>query len=81
MSQSTTERAQYVFSVKEFSDGAPWIMLEAREEGLSTLGDGFLGLELRNGVPIGDAEKLAQLLRQIVLNVAFTSFAKNKFDR
>jgi hypothetical protein len=27
MTQSRTERARYVFAVKEFGDGTPWVML------------------------------------------------------
>jgi hypothetical protein len=46
MTQSRTERASYIFAVKEFGDDAPWIMLERSGKGLEVVGNGFIGLEL-----------------------------------
>jgi hypothetical protein len=77
MDQSHTERGNYVFAVKEFGDGTPWIMLEPSGERLNVLGNGFLGFDLRHGVAIKDAERLAELLRQMVLSVSFTSLTKD----
>jgi hypothetical protein len=81
MTKSETERAQYVFAVKEFSDGTPWIMPEPSGEGLGVLENGFLGFDLRNGTAIRDAEKLAELMRELVLSVSFTSFTKGGCSR
>ncbi len=41
-----TERARYVFGVKAFADGKPWIYLEPLKDQLSILRDGFLGFDL-----------------------------------
>lgn len=76
MTQSKTERARYVFSVKEFGDGAPWIMLERSGTGLDVLGDGFVGLELTEGTSLQEAETLAATLRRSVSAVTFTSFLR-----
>jgi hypothetical protein len=81
MTKSETERVQYVFAVKEFGDGTPWIMLEPSGERLGVLGNGFLGFDLRNGTAIQDAEKLAERLRQMVLSVSFTSFPEGGSSR
>lgn len=74
MTQSKTERASYVFSVKEFGDGAPWIMLERSGKGLEVVGNGFIGLELTKGTSLQEAEILAATLRRSVTAVAYTKF-------
>lgn len=76
MAESSTDRARYVFSVKEFGDGTPWIMLERGGSSLAVLGGGFLGLELKKGTSMNQAEKIAQLLRRSVQAVSYTSFNK-----
>jgi len=74
MTQSKTERASYVFAVKEFGDGKPWIMLERSGKGLEVVGNGFVGLELREGITLEEAERLAEMLRESVSAVSYTSF-------
>ncbi len=74
MRQSKTERARYVFAVKEFGDGVPWIMLERSGKGLDVLGNGFVGLELTEGTSLQEAEALAVSLRRSVSAVAYTKF-------
>ena len=76
MVQSNTDRARYVFAVKEFGDGTPWIVLERSGKGLAVLGDGFMGFELKEGISLKDAEKLAELLRDGIATVSYTSFQK-----
>jgi hypothetical protein len=76
VTQSKTERARYVFAVKEFADGTPWIMLEQSGEGLDVIGDGFMGFDLKEGTSLKEAEKLAELLRQGITTVSYTSFTK-----
>ena len=65
MTQATTERAEYVFTVKEFGDGTPWITLEPRHQSLKSLGNSFLGLELNEGSTLQKAEEIARYLNQI----------------
>jgi len=74
MTQSKTERVRYVFAVKEFGDGTPWIMLERSGKGLEVLGNGFIGLELTEGTSLQEAEALAAMLRRSVSTVAYTNF-------
>jgi hypothetical protein len=62
MVQSNTDRARYVFAVKEFGDGTPWIVLERSGKGLAVLGDGFIAFELREGISLKEAEKLSGTL-------------------
>jgi hypothetical protein len=74
MTQSKTERANYMFAVKEFGDGTPWIMLERSGKGLDVLGNGFIGFDLREGISLQEAENLADILRRNVSAVSYTSF-------
>jgi hypothetical protein len=74
MTQSKTERAKYVFAVKEFGDGTPWVKQERSGNGLEVLGNGFIGLELTEGTSFQEAEALAAILRRNVSAVAYTNF-------
>jgi len=76
MTQSTTQRAQYVFAVKEFGDGTPWIVLERSGKGLDVLGNGVFGFELKENTSLRDAERLAELLRDSVTVACYTSFIR-----
>jgi hypothetical protein len=38
------------------------------------LGDGFIGLEMRDDVSFEDVVKLAELLREKVARISYTSF-------
>ena len=60
MTRSTTQRARYVFTVKEFGDGTPWIVMERSGEGLDVLKNGVFGFELKEGTSLEDAETLAR---------------------
>jgi hypothetical protein len=76
MTESRTERAHYVFAVKEFADGTPWVMLEQSGNALAVLGDGFLGFDLNKGTSLQEAEKIARFLHQNIRSVSYTSFRK-----
>jgi hypothetical protein len=76
MTESRTDRAPYVFAVKEFGDGTPWIMLERSENALDVLGDGFLGFDLKEGTSLQEAEKIARFLRQNIRSISYTDFRK-----
>ncbi len=73
MSQSTTEHTNCTFSVSEHSDAHPWIMIETDRPGLRVLGNGFIGLQMRDGISFDDALKLAELLRDNVGAITYTS--------
>jgi len=72
--RAETERAEFVFAVKESGDGTPWIMCDPREGGLKALGDGFLGLRLREGTDIKQAEEIASYLNDQIDAISYTKF-------
>lgn len=74
MTQSKTERGKYVFVVKEYGDGTPWIMLERSGQGLDVFGNGFIGIDLNEGTTLQEAEALATALRRSVRAVTYTRF-------
>lgn len=69
-----TERSKYRFTVKEFGDGTPWIMLEPDGQDLACLGDGFLGLDLKPGHTLDDAQEVASFLNKHITTMAYTQF-------
>ena len=74
--QWKTARGEYVFTVKEFADGVPWIMLEQSGNGLDILDHGILGFDLKEGTSLQEAEVLAGLLRQSISGVSYTKLKK-----
>ena len=74
MSYATTERTTCTFTVKEYAGGVPFIMLELYAPGLKAFGDGFLSLELAEGVSMDEAKILVQQLNDQVEQVSFTKF-------
>jgi hypothetical protein len=73
MTQGATEQSNCTFSVSEHSDAHPWIMIETDRPGLRGLGNGFIGLQMREDISFDDASKLAQLLRDNVTAISYTS--------
>ncbi len=74
-----SESAGYSFSVTEYEDGTPWILLEPAGTStsggqLSVLGEGVLGLDMHEGVSFEEAKQLAEQLRGMVAGVRFTRF-------
>ena len=72
--KAKTDHAEFTFTVKEYEDGAPWIICEPLSSGLPALGDSFLGLRLRDEVTAKKAEEVAQLLRLHVRGISHTQF-------
>jgi hypothetical protein len=73
MTQSATEHANCTFSVSEHRDAHPWIMIETDRPGLRILANGFIGLQMRDEMSFDDAAKLAELLRDNVVAISYTS--------
>jgi hypothetical protein len=69
-----TDYSAFTFTVKEFGDGTPWIMCEEYQPGLPVLKDGYLGLRLREGTTIEQAQEIAEYLRDHVAGVSHTRF-------
>lgn len=70
-----SEIADYKFIVKEGNptyNGAPWLACEPENHELSIVGDGSLGLRLREGTTLEQAQELARLLQQRVAGLKYT---------
>jgi hypothetical protein len=68
-----TDRARHSFTVKEFGDGTPWIMLELLDgQELPVLRRGFLGLDLKEGTTYDQAKALAATLNESVISTSYT---------
>ncbi len=63
----------YVFVVKEYADGKPWIMMERRDQGLEVLKRAFIGFDSQDGTSSIEAEKLAAALNALIKNVSRTA--------
>ena len=70
-----TERAHYVFTVKEYNENQRWIRLENSREDLTPLKHGFIGLDLREGTSYEEAREIAGYLNECIANVTFTDVA------
>lgn len=77
---SSTEITEYVFTVKEGEasasgkDDAPvWLMCEPKTHELSIVGNkGFLGMRLKSGVRLDEAQEIARYLREHIVGVSYT---------
>jgi hypothetical protein len=74
---ASTERADYSFTVKEWDDGSPWIMLEPKREDLKILkpAKAFLGFDLMPGTSLEEAERIAHYLNSHIRSLACTTFS------
>lgn len=72
--RAKTDYSDFTFTVKEFGDGTPWIMCEADQPGLPVLKDGHLGLRLREGTTIEQAQEIAEYLRDNIAGISHTRF-------
>jgi hypothetical protein len=72
MFSSTTEKEKYVFRVKEYSDGTPFIMLEPENDDLTILQDGFLSFDLNEGSDLKEASEIAEYMNDNLDLVCFT---------
>lgn len=68
-----TERATFVFTVKEYHEGTPWIAFELlRGPELSILANGFLGFDLLEGTTLEQAKEIASFLNENIREVSYT---------
>ena len=68
-----TERARYIFNVKEFPDGQPWICMEPFDSVLTPLKSGFIGFDLADGTTLKQAEEIAAYLDSKLIRVSYTN--------
>ena len=72
-----TERAQYIFTVKEYDGGVPWLMLDLlRSPDIGILQKQMLGLDLRPGTTYDEARELANILNAKISHLTCTDLSK-----
>lgn len=71
-----TERARYIFTVKEGMDGRPWLALEPWDSELPALKDVLVGLDLEKGSSLEKAHELADRLNRAVEFVSWTKLPR-----
>jgi hypothetical protein len=67
-----TERGDFKFTVKESSDGTPWIAAEPSEKLLAAI-PGQLGFELKAGTSYEEAKSVAAFLNTHVAAITHTT--------
>ncbi len=69
-----TERGKFVFTVKEFADGTPWIMAEPTREAMPILDEAFIGFDLPDGTTFAQARKVAAFMNENLARISMTIF-------
>lgn len=74
-SQARTERGDFLFAVKEYGDGTPFIAAEPRRLTTTLVGgSAFLAFNLNLGVTMAQAQGVADYLNKNIDTVSFTIF-------
>jgi hypothetical protein len=68
----SAENAEFFFVVRLRENGAPWVVLQPKNEGLITL-KGEIGLDLYRGTSLGEAKQLARFLNSNIKSVRYKS--------
>jgi hypothetical protein len=77
MTKSDTKRGEFVFTIKEFADGTPWITAEPRDDkAVELFGEGFIGFDLPKGTDYTKAKAIARYLNENVKSLSLTNFEK-----
>jgi len=71
---ATTQRGNYIFTVKEYADGTPWIAMEPSGKAIEFPNEGFFGFDLRKGTNIQRAREIAKYLNNNISELSFTQF-------
>jgi hypothetical protein len=66
-----TERARYVFTVKESPSGRPWLYMDLLD-GISPLEHGFIGFDLEQGTSLDQAKEIANFINSKLVTVSYT---------
>jgi hypothetical protein len=74
-----TQCADFIFVVKEYHDGRPWIAFEPGSQGLTSI-KGSLGFDLKDGTTLEQAHEVARLLRQHIKALTQHVFVKQKYE-
>jgi hypothetical protein len=81
MTESRTEHANYLFRVKGYADGTPWICSEPRHKDIPILEHGFLWFSLPEGTTLNQAEHIAQFMNANLDDVNITLFDTHSMFR
>ena len=68
----SAENAEFFFVVRLRDNGAPWVVLQPKNEGLITL-KGEIGLDLYRGTSLGEAKQLARFLNSNIKSVRYAA--------
>jgi hypothetical protein len=66
----SVKSAEFLFVVRLAEDGAPWVALQPKHEGLADI-KGELGLELYRGTSLEEAKQLARFLNSNIKGVSY----------
>ncbi len=67
-----TKRAEYVFTVKEYVDGTPWIAFEPMNGEIEVLKGKMLGFDLQKGIDINKAKEITKFLNDNLSSLTCT---------
>jgi hypothetical protein len=70
-----TERARYIFSVKEAVNGDYFIALEPFDGNIELLKNGFLAFDLPKGINEEKAYQIAKYMDENIKSLAYTSIS------
>ena len=64
------EKAEFLFVERLRDNGAHWVVLQPKNEGLMTL-KGEIGLDLYRGTSLGEAKQLARFLNSNIKSISY----------
>jgi hypothetical protein len=73
MADNKTERSNCRFTVKRTTDGKPFLAVELYHDTIPMLKDVLFGFDLLGGVRLEEAQKLADMLNERVLDMFVTT--------
>ena len=68
-----TQRGEYKFTTKEYSEGTPWIAAEPLGNIINFPGDGFLGFDLKRGTDLNEAKEIAKFMNDNLSAISLTT--------
>jgi hypothetical protein len=71
---SATDRGDFLFVVKEFGDGTPWIVAEPRRKTIPVFNDAIWGFDLPEGTTLEKAHEIADYMNHNLKSLAVTLF-------
>jgi len=77
--KARTEHADCRFRVKEAADGTPWVSVEPGYGKIPAFEDALIGLRLRTGTTLDQAEAIAEFFNANVEGLGFTMFESHRY--